>query len=138
MLGFEQVVTDPRRTLCQRAFAWYRLERHWASLRWYDTRGINPASLERRAGGVFAALEKSKTSGPGRKVKVLPVYVSDRAWDKAGLDSWCAALSVAEPEWNFLGRWSVKGTAGLYVRTACRVVENLQKMSAAHAQVACV
>ena len=29
--GFEAVVADPARPLYQRAFAWYRLLRHWAS-----------------------------------------------------------------------------------------------------------
>ena len=212
LLAFEEVVADLGRPVYQRAFAWYRLLRHWASLRWDDTQGINPGSLDRRARGLFAALEKSKTSGPGKKLKVLPVYVSDRAFlklpwldtgltlwrsdalaferdyllplpaedlqssrrtqalysdcagfsqallrslkdeagaalllpeacsfwsehsDRAGLDSWCAALSIEESERNFLGRWAAKGSAGVYVRTACRVVENLQEISARHAQ----
>ena len=212
LLAFEQVVADLGRPVYQRAFAWYRLLRHWASLRWDDTQGINPESLDRRARGLFAALEKSKTSGPGKKLKILPVYVSDHAYlafpwldtglalwrsdamafkrdyllplpaedlqsarrtqalysdsagfsrsllaslkdsdgqalllpeacsfwsehsDRAGLDSWCAALSIEESERNFLGRWAAKGSAGVYVRTACRVVENLQKISARHAQ----
>ena len=40
------------------------------------------------------------------------------------MGSWCAAMSVEEPE------------TGVYGHTACRVVENLQKIAAINAQVA--
>ena len=36
------------------------------------------------------------------------------------------ALKVAEPERSFLGRWAKKSSTDSYVRTAVRVVENLQ------------
>ena len=204
--GFEAVVADAERPLYRRAFAWYLLLRHWASLRWDDTQGIQPSSFDRRARGLYAALEKSKTSGPGKRTKVLPVYVSQdaflrTAWldlglglweqkelafdrdyllplptpdlkgtrrtralysdsagfsrallaslthgdgealllpeacsfwsehsDRAGLDSWAASLRVEEPERSFLGRWGTKGSANVYVRTACRVCENIQRL----------
>ena len=71
--GFEAVVADAERPLYQRAFAWYRLLRHWASLRWDDTQGIQPSRFDRRARGLFAAFEKSKTSRPGKRTKVIPV-----------------------------------------------------------------
>ena len=91
--GFEAVVADSSRPLYQRAFAWYRLLRHWAYLRWDDTQGIQPSSFDRRARGLYAALEKSKTSGPGKRTKVLPVYVSQDAflrtlWLDRGLGLW--------------------------------------------------
>ena len=44
------------------------------------------------------------------------------------------ALKVAEPERSFLGRWAAKGSTDAYVRTAVRVVENLQLLAARHAQ----
>ena len=34
------------------------------------------------APGLLAALEKSKIGGPGKRLKVLLVYVSDKAWVK--------------------------------------------------------
>lgn len=93
VVGFEDVVSDPSRPLFQRAFAWYRLVRHWSSLRWDGTQGIHPASLDRRARGLHALLEKSKTSGPGKRIKVLPVFVSEEAylrkpWLDLGLRLW--------------------------------------------------
>ena len=56
--------------------------------------------------------------------------------DRAGLDSWTAALGVAQSERNFLGRWSATGSADSYVRTALRVVENLQRLAAKKAREA--
>ena len=54
--------------------------------------------------------------------------------DRAGLDGWCMALGVSEPERSFLGRWAAKGSTDAYVRTAVRVVENLQLLAARHAR----
>ena len=208
----ELVVRDEDRPLYHRAFAWYRLFRHWASLRWDDTQALLPSSLERRARGVFGLLERTKTSGPGKTLTVLPCFVSESAYvrkpwldvglllwsespldfprdyflplpsvnfqgclqqralysdsagfsrallgtlrrpdgtallsaaacrfwtehsDRAGLDGWCMALAVPEPERSFLGRWAAKGSTDAYVRTAVRVVENLQLLAARHAQ----
>ena len=45
---------------------------------------------------------------------------------RAGLDSWVAAMGAQESERSFLGRWAKKGSTDSYVRTALRVVENLQ------------
>ena len=54
--------------------------------------------------------------------------------DRAGLDSWAAALGTSETERNFLGRWKAKGSTDAYVRTALRVVENLQLLVVQKAQ----
>ena len=214
LISLEMAVLDTMRPLYHRAFAWYRLFRHWASLRWDDTQGLVPSSLERRSRGVFGLLERTKTSGPGKRQDCLPVWVSNdahvrypwldvglalwlegplsfprdyflplptsnfqgalevrakysdsagfsralfatltdkhgksflsesacRFWtehsDRAGLDGWCMALGVSEPERSFLGRWAAKSSTDTYVRTALRVVENLQCLAARHAQAA--
>ena len=57
-----------------------RLFRHWSSLRWDDTQALAPHSLQRRARGVVGSLERTKTSGPGKTIQVLPVFVSQDAW----------------------------------------------------------
>ena len=212
LVDLERVVLDPRRTTFQRAFAAFRLLRHWGSLRWDDTQGLPPSSLEWRARGVTGLLKRTKTSGPGKPLEVLPVFVSQEAWieqewlrvgldlltkgsfdferdfllplptadlqaatkrralysdsagfslgllgslkdetggarlpqgaarfwsehsDRAGLDSWASALGVQESERRFLGRWSPQGSADAYVRTALRVVENIQVLVALHAR----
>ena len=55
---------------------------------------------------------------------------------RARLDGWCAALGVAEPERGFLGRWAERGSADIYVRSACRMVENLQRLATRFAREA--
>ena len=213
VVAFEEVVCDRTRPLYQRAFATFRLLRHWASLRFDDTQGLSPASLEMRARGLFGCLERTKTSGPGKSNLVLPIFVSKAAWvkkewlalglelltegsfdferdfllplpdsalkgaargralysdsaafsqkllgtlshwdgtavlpkdaarfwtehsDRAGLDSWAAALGVQKSERDFLGRWSPEGSTDSYVRTALRVVENIQLLAAHHARI---
>ena len=45
------------------------------------------------------------------------------------LDGWLASLGVGKAERDFLGRWSTS-TTDAYIRTACRVVENLQRLAA--------
>ena len=54
--------------------------------------------------------------------------------DRAGLDSWAAALGVGASERAFLGRWRAGGSTDAYVRTALRVVENVQLLAASRAQ----
>ena len=54
--------------------------------------------------------------------------------DRAGLDSWAAALGAGKTERNFLGRWKAKGVTDTYVRTALRVIENLQLVAAQRAR----
>ena len=54
--------------------------------------------------------------------------------DRAGLDSWAACLRVDEPERAFLGRWGAKGSANVYVRTAARVIENIQRVVSQYAR----
>lgn len=52
--------------------------------------------------------------------------------DRAGLDDWCATLGVGDAERGFLGGWAVKTSTDAYARTACRVVENLQRLAASY------
>ena len=48
LAAFEAKVVDEDAALYTRAFAWYRLFRHWSSLRWDDTQALSPHSLRRR------------------------------------------------------------------------------------------
>ena len=54
--------------------------------------------------------------------------------DRSGVNSWLAALGVRREDRDFLGRWAVRISADAYVRTATRVIENLQVAAALHAQ----
>ena len=211
----ERVVLDLRRPAYQRAFAWYRLVRHWSSLRFDDTLGLSPQAIQRRARGLMAILRRTKTSGPDKQRQALPAFLSQHAWveaewlqvgldlwtsdehglnyrrdyllplpnekltgscgkrarysdsagfsralfatlldetggpllleaalsywtehsDRAGLDSWAAALNVPGDLRGFLGRWGAQGSQDAYVRTAARVQENLQVLTARHARL---
>ena len=213
IVALERVVVSESAQAYARAYAWFKLVRHWASLRWDDTRSIRPQSFESRARGVFAQIERSKTSGADKAVSVLPIFVSNTAYievpnwmevgltiwtaepfsyerdyllplpspdmtgvyrrraeyadasvftqrllrmlendeggalldpaatgfwsehsDRAGIDSWLAALGIKSEERNFLGRWGVKSSADTYARTATRIIENMQNHAAAHAR----
>ena len=78
--ALEKVVRDTDLPLFHRAYAWYRLFRHWACLRWDDTAGLGPSGLEVRARGVVGQLSRTKTSGPDKKLSALPVFISKDAW----------------------------------------------------------
>ena len=52
LLGpLKATVSDDSLPRFTRAYAWYRLLRHWASLRFHDTSGMLPALLTRRVRG---------------------------------------------------------------------------------------
>ncbi|CAE8728235.1 unnamed protein product [Polarella glacialis] len=80
--------------LYYRAFAWYKLVKVWASLRSDDCMGLQPCHLKSIAGGIEFLLERTKTSGPGRRVRWLKGYVSSKAsitgngWLATGLIIW--------------------------------------------------
>ena len=213
IIALEQTVMSVFEARFVRAFAWYRLLRHWTAMRWDDTVGIVPSRLRLMARGLAGRLERTKVSGPGKKIVTLPIfvafdaYVCEPEWlktgfalwgsdpfsyerdyllplpspdltgvtkrraeysdcvcfsrqlmgslvsedgglllhpsavafwtehsDRAGIDSWLAALGVTAADRSFLGRWGAKGGADLYARTAYRIVENLQLTAAVHAR----
>ena len=91
--ALEAVVNNTDLPRYHRAYAWFTLLRQWTAMRWDDTQALLPYSLERRARGVWGLLERTKTSGPGKNMGVLPVFVSDQAylvepWLDAGLTLW--------------------------------------------------
>ena len=45
-----------------------------------------------------------------------------------------AALGVDKDLRGFVGRWAISGSQDLYVRTATRIVENMQLLAARHAR----
>ena len=65
-----------------RAYAWYRLFKLWGALRFSDTIGLLYHTMKMESLGIRADLARTKTSGPGKKVKILKVFVSIRAFLK--------------------------------------------------------
>ena len=93
LVALEQRVAQESKPLFIRAYAWYRLLRHWCSLRYSDAEGCSPQSLRTRARGVYGFLERTKTTGSDKDASVLPIFVSTEAhveveWLLVGLELW--------------------------------------------------
>ena len=63
-----------------RCFAWYKLVKLWGCLRYADTEGMPATALRLEQRGLVGRLDRTKTSGAGKKVAVLHVYISKDAW----------------------------------------------------------
>ena len=96
---FELAVLDTTRPQYERMFAWYRLLRIWASLRFDDHRGLVPSYMTCTPQGFHGTLVRTKTSGAGRKREELYVFVSGQAyilssdWLMSGWRLWQAHAS---------------------------------------------
>ena len=92
VIAMELFVMNVKNAPYMRRVAWVRLVRNWAVLRIDDTLGIVPAKLGLREDGLAGRLERSKTTGPGKRVGVLPFIVSEEAslsgapWLRTGFD----------------------------------------------------
>eukprot|EP00973_Karenia_brevis_P035109 4844650-Karenia_brevis.AAC.1 len=71
-----------------------KLLRIWAGLRADDVQGIMPNLMRLTDSGLVVQLDRTKTSGPGRKVRWMTVYVSSVAyltnqqWLRTGFEIW--------------------------------------------------
>ena len=77
----------------KRTFAWYKLLKLWGALRCHDAEGIPPASISYDpTTGFEADITPSKTTGAGRRVEVVQIFVSSSAylvcrdWLRVGLE----------------------------------------------------
>ncbi|CAE7286868.1 unnamed protein product, partial [Symbiodinium pilosum] len=75
----EGYVMDESELAVWRVVARSKLVEVWACLRWDDLQSTKPAELTFADGRLTTILRKTKTSGPNRSVKELPVCVSARA-----------------------------------------------------------
>ena len=88
----EELVMDEMYAVGWRIWAWIKLVKVWASLRWSDIQAILLQEICLIEGRLTTTLRRTKTSGPNRQVKELPVCVSERAyfakpaWIKTGFD----------------------------------------------------
>ena len=96
LASMELYILDEDRALFLRAFAWVKLIKVWASLRSDDLKGLLPAHIKRIKPGMTALLDRSKTSGPGKRVRWLSVFVSEecyiqeKTWLDVGWEIWCS------------------------------------------------
>ena len=80
VLGLERVVMGSDNTVGWRVWAWAKLVKIWASLRWSDLQSILPAELNLVEGRLQTILRRTKTSGATKRVKQLQVCVSERSF----------------------------------------------------------
>lgn len=81
VLAWEKVVVATGEKAYIRVFAWFKLIKLWAALRWDDTMGIPPSSIDFKDGkGLRGHIMRSKTTGEGRRVEIQDFYVSAEAW----------------------------------------------------------
>ena len=98
---FERVVMDDSEPTGLRVYAWAKLVKVWASLRWSDLQAIRPGELKLVEGRLATTLRRTKTSGPNRRIKEMPLCVSEAAffenpdWLKVGFEllQWLATFS---------------------------------------------
>lgn len=78
-----------------RAYTWLKLVTIWAAVRGEDCTWLQAASISMIAGvGLVANLLRSKTTGPGKKVRAREIFISQEAyvskkdWLSIGLELW--------------------------------------------------
>ena len=92
--SLELAVCDSSQPLCARGFAFYKLLKLWAACRSGDLTGLNPASLVLSSEGLQGVLERTKTTGPGKRIRYLPIFISCKAflvspdWLATGFGLW--------------------------------------------------
>ena len=107
--AWEDVVIDKSQREFVRCYAWYRLLKLWTGMRFSDTCGMLEATMVIHAYGLTAVLAKTKTTGPGKKVQHLRIWVNKACWLRR--DDW---LKVGFELWKELGK-----DAGLLERDFC-------------------
>ena len=80
VVALEIVVLDEGQPVYVRAYAWYRLVKIWAGLRADDMRGTPPDRVALLESGLELGIERTKTSGVGKKVQTLRGFVSVHYW----------------------------------------------------------
>ena len=92
MESFEHVVEDESQLLGIRVIAWIKLVKLWGTLRWDDVQKMIPKELKYFGGRMTTVLRTTKTTGPTKRVRELPVcisehaYISNQFWLKTGFD----------------------------------------------------
>lgn len=80
LLLWEDLVVNVHIPIYERMYAWFQCVRVWASLRFDDHRGMDPASIRLTKEGLTAVLSRTKVSGRDKKIEALPVFVSSSAY----------------------------------------------------------
>ena len=94
LAAWEFFIMDEAKTPYARALAWFVSVMLWTSMRFDDTVGLLPAKLKLLENGLEGLIVRSKSTGPGRKVNELRIFVSREAtitgseWLATGFAIW--------------------------------------------------
>ena len=95
------MVVDVQAPLYARGLAFCKLLKLWTACRTSDLCGLNPSSLRLSRLGLVGVLEKTKTTGAGKRIRHLPIYICHSAyfmapdWLSVGWKVW------SDPEMSF-------------------------------------
>eukprot|EP00435_Cladocopium_sp_Y103_P009181 s2142_g2.t1 len=78
--AMEIAVMSPEMARFVRSYAWYRLIKIWGAMRFHDTMGVDFSSIKLDEHGLSCTLKRTKTTGPGKKVSLVKVFVGFDAW----------------------------------------------------------
>ena len=78
--SLELLVCDEGQPLGVRVVAWFRCLKVYATLRQDDAQRLSPGCLELRVAGLVGRLVRTKTSGVGKRILSLPLFVPAGAW----------------------------------------------------------
>ena len=99
VLALEDIVMRKEEKSYARWYAWLKLVKLWAALRWDDVQGVpNPALVMRTDGTMVGKITRSKATGVGKKVEVMNFYISQESQEAYFL----------QPEWLLTG-WTLNG-----------------------------
>ena len=96
VIALERVVMKRELPRFIRAYAWFRLFKIWGGLRFHDTLGVDFGSIRMDEYGLSCSLKRTKTTGPGKKVTIVKVFVGfgahllEDAWLEEGWHLWRA------------------------------------------------
>ncbi len=92
--ALERMVMNVQLTPWLRAYAWWQALKHWAVLRHDDHTGLSPNEMFLDDVSLDFALNKTKTSGPDKKIRFRQVgvhrgaYVAEPGWLATGFALW--------------------------------------------------
>ena len=94
VISLELQVIDNTRPAYERALSWVILVCVWACMRLDDLDGLDPRKVVVSSQGLRASLSKTKTTGPGKRVLHVPIFIYRRSgfsgvdWLTTGWSLW--------------------------------------------------
>lgn len=98
--ALERVVMDRRIEEQVRMAAWLKLVKVWASLRFDALANVRRSMVRDYDGKLGGVLKKTKTTGAGKRVRELPIFISEKAYvvEEDWLDTGLRILKRMSPE----------------------------------------